>query len=114
MTASRLISVGAWVLKYSSACAKLAGIIFLRISGLMEISKIRKILDELCQTIGGDWLLVGGALLQLEINGNRATEDIDVALASRCELKSSPVVSVIQLDPIDQTISSELQEHAHQ
>jgi len=46
----------------------------------MEISKIRKILDELCQTIGGDWLLVGGALVQLEINGNRATEDIDLAL----------------------------------
>jgi hypothetical protein len=46
----------------------------------MEISKIRKILDELCQTIGGDWLLVGGALVQIEFNEQRATEDIDLAL----------------------------------
>src|SRR6185437_3743829 len=45
----------------------------------MEISKIRKILEELCQNIGGDWLLVGGALVQIEFNAERATEDIDLA-----------------------------------
>jgi hypothetical protein len=57
----------------------------------MEISKIRKILDNLCQKIGGDWLLVGGALVQLEINGQRATEDIDLALIS-CADKSEAVL----------------------
>ena len=48
----------------------------------MESSKISKILDYLCQNVGGDWLLVGGALVQIELNAERATEDIDLALIS--------------------------------
>lgn len=51
----------------------------------METSKIRKILEELCQKIGGDWLLVGGALVQIEISAERATEDIDLALIASSE-----------------------------
>ncbi len=48
----------------------------------METTKIEAILDHLCQNIGGDWLLVGGALVQLHINAERATEDIDLAFIS--------------------------------
>lgn len=45
----------------------------------MDTAKIHKVLDRLCQNIGGDWLLVGGALVQIEMDGGRATEDIDLA-----------------------------------
>ena len=48
----------------------------------MESSKISKILEFLCQNVGGDWLLVGGALVQIELSSERATEDIDLALIS--------------------------------
>jgi hypothetical protein len=44
----------------------------------MENEKIEAILDEICQKIGGEWLLVGGCLVQLEYDGARATEDIDL------------------------------------
>ena len=45
----------------------------------MENLKVRRILDEICQKIGGDWLLVGGALVQLELQTDRSTEDVDLA-----------------------------------
>jgi hypothetical protein len=57
----------------------------------MEISKVHKILEELCQTIGGDWLLVGGALVQIEFDEQRGTEDIDLALISSSD-KSEAVL----------------------
>ncbi len=44
----------------------------------MEKTKIEKIMHEICHKIGGDWLLVGGALVQIHYNGGRATEDIDL------------------------------------
>ena len=44
----------------------------------METSKINGLLDELCQKVGGKWLLTGGSLIQLEIDSHRATEDIDL------------------------------------
>lgn len=44
----------------------------------MEKAKARLVLDELCQSIGGDWLLIGGTLVQLWYNGARSTEDIDL------------------------------------
>ncbi len=44
----------------------------------MDKAKTSRILDELCQNIGGDWLLVGGSLVQIAFDGNRATEDIDL------------------------------------
>ena len=44
----------------------------------LETSKIQGIIDDLCHKIGGDWLLVGGSLVQLEYQGARATEDIDL------------------------------------
>jgi hypothetical protein len=48
----------------------------------MDNEKIEAILDEVCQKIGGDWLLVGGCLVQLEYDGARATEDIDLVHVS--------------------------------
>jgi hypothetical protein len=48
----------------------------------MDPAKIEALLNEVCQTIGGDWLLVGGSLVQIEYNGGRATEDIDLVQVS--------------------------------
>jgi hypothetical protein len=45
----------------------------------MDRAKITQILQRLSHHIGGDWLLVGGALVQIEIDGTRATEDVDLA-----------------------------------
>ena len=44
----------------------------------MEKAKTEQILEQLCQKIGGDWLLVGGTLVQLCYDGGRSTEDIDL------------------------------------
>lgn len=44
----------------------------------MNSAKIRAIIEEVCQKVGGDWLLLGGSLVQLEYDGGRATEDIDL------------------------------------
>ncbi|MBC7691352.1 MAG: hypothetical protein H7222_06245 [Methylotenera sp.] len=59
----------------------------------MEITQISALLEELCQKVGGDWLLTGGSLVQLEFNGQRATEDIDVVL-----VRHSQVSDVIAQD----------------
>lgn len=44
----------------------------------MEKAKADEILEKLCQEIGGDWLLLGGTLVQLYYDGARSTEDIDL------------------------------------
>lgn len=44
----------------------------------MQSANIEALLDEICQKIGGDWLLLGGSLVLLEYDGARATEDIDL------------------------------------
>ena len=51
----------------------------------MEKTKSEKILDELCQNIGGEWLLIGGTLIQLQYDGERSTEDIDLVHISHAE-----------------------------
>jgi hypothetical protein len=48
----------------------------------MENEKIEAVLNEVCHKIGGDWLLVGGCLVQLEYDGGRATDDIDLIYVS--------------------------------
>ncbi|MDR3608289.1 MAG: hypothetical protein P4M08_13040 [Oligoflexia bacterium] len=49
-----------------------------------------KALDEiiayLCDEIGGDWLLAGGALVRLEFDAERGTEDVDLVRVSHPEL----------------------------
>jgi hypothetical protein len=41
-------------------------------------SKLKSWLKELCQSVGGDWLLVGGSLALIEFGVGRATHDIDL------------------------------------
>jgi len=42
-------------------------------------------MNEICQNIGGDWLLLGGALVQIEYDGERATEDIDLVFINHAD-----------------------------
>jgi hypothetical protein len=35
-------------------------------------------LEEICQKIGGEWVLTGGSLIQLQASDSRATEDLDI------------------------------------
>src|SRR4051812_34259178 len=44
----------------------------------MEKEISSAIIDRICQSIGGKWLILGGALVQLYYNGERATEDLDL------------------------------------
>jgi len=44
----------------------------------MQTANIETLLTEICQKIGGEWLLIGGSLVILEFDGERATEDIDL------------------------------------
>lgn len=44
----------------------------------MQTANIETLLTEICQKIGGEWLLIGGSLVILEFDGKRATEDIDL------------------------------------
>ncbi|MBS1960844.1 MAG: hypothetical protein JST04_01405 [Bdellovibrionales bacterium] len=45
----------------------------------MEPQTIEEILAHLIEEIGGDWLLAGGALVRLNFDADRGTEDIDLA-----------------------------------
>lgn len=45
---------------------------------MIEANRTQEILKYLCNELGGDWLLTGGALVRLKFDGNRATEDIDL------------------------------------
>lgn len=51
-------------------------------SRAMEKAKTEQILEKLCHEIGGDWLLVGGTLVQIYYDGARSTEDIDLVQIS--------------------------------
>jgi len=44
----------------------------------MDTQKIDQILNEVCNNLGGDWLLIGGSLVQLLKANDRATRDIDL------------------------------------
>lgn len=44
----------------------------------METKEVEEILSHICQEIGGDWLLAGGALVKIEFDSTRGTEDIDI------------------------------------
>ena len=45
----------------------------------MEVKDVEEILDYLANTLGGDWLLTGGALVRLSFDASRGTEDVDLA-----------------------------------
>lgn len=44
----------------------------------MEAAKVEALIEDICQNVGGEWLLLGGSLVQLEYDGGRATADIDL------------------------------------
>ncbi len=50
------------------------------------MAKISGLLDEICQKVGGNWLLTGGSLIQLEVDSARATEDIDLVAINHSSL----------------------------
>jgi hypothetical protein len=50
----------------------------------MDSKQLEDILTYLCEELGGDWLLTGGALVRHEFDAQRGTEDVDlVRFASR-------------------------------
>jgi hypothetical protein len=61
----------------------------------MDAAKLTAILDEICQKVGGKWLLTGGALIQLQADAARATEDVDLVAISHETL--SPVAAQNEL-----------------
>ena len=44
----------------------------------MDTSDIEKILNYLCQELGGEWLIAGGSLVRLAFDSSRGTEDLDL------------------------------------
>lgn len=44
----------------------------------LQRAKIESLLDLVCQKVGGDWLLVGGSLINLTADAGRGTQDIDL------------------------------------
>ncbi len=43
----------------------------------MDSQKIDEILKYLCNELGGDWFLTGGALVRIAFDPSRGTEDVD-------------------------------------
>ena len=43
----------------------------------MKTETIQEIINFLCQELGGDWFLTGGALVRLKFDSSRGTEDLD-------------------------------------
>lgn len=52
----------------------------------MESKTIEEVLAFLCENLGGDWLLTGGALVRLNFDENRGTEDLDLVRIRHPEL----------------------------
>ncbi|MBC7385828.1 MAG: hypothetical protein H7301_06670 [Cryobacterium sp.] len=54
----------------------------------MEAAKVDALLEDLCQTVGGKWLLLGGSVGPLESGGNRALEELDLLSISHPKLSA--------------------------
>lgn len=52
----------------------------------METKTIEEILSYLCEELGGDWFLTGGALVRLIFDADRGTEDVDLVRIRHSEL----------------------------
>ena len=52
----------------------------------MDTLKIEEILTFLCEVLGGDWFLTGGALVRLNFDDTRGTEDLDLVRIRHPEL----------------------------
>ena len=44
----------------------------------MELEELKMALATICQNIGGDWLLLGGSLVRMDLDPLRGTHDIDI------------------------------------
>ena len=44
----------------------------------MKTEELNLALETICQKIGGDWLLLGGSLVRIDIDPNRGTHDLDI------------------------------------
>lgn len=44
----------------------------------MDSTQVTEILDFICDHLGGDWFLTGGALVRLYFDETRGTEDVDL------------------------------------
>ncbi|MGZ3688606.1 MAG: hypothetical protein ACXWP5_09775 [Bdellovibrionota bacterium] len=44
----------------------------------MDSTTLDQILEYLCDELGGDWFLTGGALVRLSFDATRGTEDVDL------------------------------------
>jgi hypothetical protein len=51
----------------------------------MDEQTLEKLLANLVDEVGGDWMLAGGALVRLVFDANRGTEDIDLMRISHPE-----------------------------
>jgi hypothetical protein len=49
----------------------------------LDAPRIDAVLDAVCRTLSGDFLLVGGALVSIWLDRNRVTEDLDLVGISR-------------------------------
>jgi hypothetical protein len=61
----------------------------------VDSQTVEALLSDLCQNVGGDWLLAGGSLVLIEFGGGRPTEDIDIVNLTHPTL--SPVASQTEL-----------------
>lgn len=55
----------------------------------VEALIVEALLKDICQNVGGEWLLLGGSLVQLEYDGDRATADIDLLSLSHPDLSET-------------------------
>lgn len=56
---------------------------------------VDEILAYLCDDLGGDWLLTGGALVRLEFDAERGTEDVDLVRIRHRELSDEAARSLL-------------------
>lgn len=49
---------------------------------MIDVKQLEEVMTYLCEELGGDWLLTGGALVRLNFDASRGTEDIDLVRIS--------------------------------
>lgn len=64
----------------------------------LDLTKIQRLLDKVCQEIGGDWLLTGGSLVSLRFDSSRGTEDIDLVNVRHPTLEPMPLQTKLFLE----------------
>jgi len=73
----------------------------------MDEQTLEKLLKNLVDEVGGDWLLAGGALVRLVFDANRGTEDIDLMRISHPEDSMEVSLNLIFRHAIEQGLGPE-------